>query len=37
VQALANVTMPKPFVLDELLAAVAGCLEAAATPHTLRA
>ena len=29
VQALADVTMPKPFALDELLAAVAGCLEAA--------
>ena len=30
VQALANITMPKPFVLDEFLAAVAGCLEQAA-------
>jgi DNA-binding response OmpR family regulator len=30
VQALANVTVPKPFALDELLAAVAGCVEAAA-------
>ena len=33
VQALANVTMPKPFALDELLTAVAGCMEAAAAPH----
>ena len=31
VRALANVTVPKPFVLDELLAAVAGCVEAAAS------
>ena len=30
VQALANVTVPKPFALDELLAAVAGCVKAAA-------
>jgi two-component system KDP operon response regulator KdpE len=30
VQALANITIPKPFVLDEFLAAVAGCLEQAA-------
>jgi DNA-binding response OmpR family regulator len=37
VQALATVTMPKPFVLDEFLAAVAGCLEQAAAPHTLSA
>jgi len=36
VQALANVTMPKPFVLDEFLAAVAGCLEQA-TPQPLGA
>jgi DNA-binding response OmpR family regulator len=32
VQALADVTVPKPFALDELLAAVAGCV-AAAAPH----
>jgi DNA-binding response OmpR family regulator len=30
VQALANITIPKPFMLDEFLAAVAGCLEQAA-------
>src|SRR5215211_2425798 len=30
VQALANVTVPKPFALDELLAAVAGCVKVAA-------
>jgi two-component system OmpR family response regulator len=30
VQALANVTVPKPFALDELLAAVAGCVKTAA-------
>ena len=35
VQALADATMPKPFALDELLAAVAGCLEAAAASHPL--
>jgi DNA-binding response OmpR family regulator len=35
VQALANATLPKPFVLDEFLAAVAGCVKAAA-PHPLR-
>ncbi|HZA92541.1 MAG TPA: response regulator [Gemmatimonadales bacterium] len=34
VQALADATIPKPFALDELLAAVAGCMEAAAAPHT---
>ena len=33
VQALADVTVPKPFALDEFLAAVAGCVEAGATPH----
>jgi DNA-binding response OmpR family regulator len=36
VQALANITIPKPFVLDEFLAAVAGCLEQA-TPQPLGA
>jgi two-component system, OmpR family, response regulator RpaA len=30
VQALADVTVPKPFALDEFLAAVAGCVKAAA-------
>jgi DNA-binding response OmpR family regulator len=30
VQALADATLPKPFALDELLAAVAGCVKAAA-------
>jgi hypothetical protein len=30
VQALANVIVPKPFTLDALLAAVAGCVNAAA-------
>jgi DNA-binding response OmpR family regulator len=30
VQALANVTVAKPFAIDELLAAVAGCAEASA-------
>ena len=34
VQALANATVPKPFALDELLAAVARCLEAGATSRT---
>jgi two-component system OmpR family response regulator len=29
VQALANVTLPKPFALDQFLAAVAGCVETA--------
>jgi len=33
VQALADVTVPKPFALDELLAAVAGCVQAAAAPR----
>ena len=33
VQALADVTVPKPFALDQLLAAVAGCVEAAAAPR----
>ena len=33
VQALADVTVPKPFALDQFLAAVAGCVEAAAAPH----
>jgi CheY-like chemotaxis protein len=37
VQALANVTVPKPFALDELLAAVAGCVKAAAPSRPLRA
>src|SRR5829696_6259881 len=37
VQALANVTMPKPFALDELLAAVAGCVKAAAPSQPLSA
>jgi DNA-binding response OmpR family regulator len=32
VQALADVTVPKPFALDQFLAAVAGCVEAAAAP-----
>jgi DNA-binding response OmpR family regulator len=32
VQAVADATMPKPFALDEFLAAVAGCLEPAAAP-----
>jgi DNA-binding response OmpR family regulator len=35
VHALANATLPKPFVLDEFLTAVAGCMKAAA-PHPLR-
>ena len=30
VQALADVTVPKPFALEQFLAAVAGCVEAAA-------
>jgi two-component system, OmpR family, response regulator len=33
VQALADATMPKPFALDQFLAAVAGCVHAAAAPH----
>jgi DNA-binding response OmpR family regulator len=33
VQALANVSVPKPFALDQFLAAVAGCVEAAAAPR----
>ena len=33
VQALADVTVPKPFALDQVLAAVAGCVEAAAAPR----
>jgi DNA-binding response OmpR family regulator len=33
VQALADATVPKPFALDQFLAAVAGCMEATATPH----
>ena len=33
VQALADVTVPKPFALDQFLAAVAGCMEAASAPH----
>jgi DNA-binding response OmpR family regulator len=33
VQALADVTVPKPFALDQFLAAVAGCVEAAAAPR----
>ncbi len=37
VQALADVTMPKPFAIDELLAAVAGCVKAAAPSHPLSA
>ncbi len=32
VQALADVTVPKPFALDQFLAAVAGCVQAAAAP-----
>jgi DNA-binding response OmpR family regulator len=37
VQALADVTMPKPFAIDELLAAVAGCVKAAAPSPPLSA
>jgi DNA-binding response OmpR family regulator len=37
VQALADMTMPKPFAIDELLAAVAGCVKAAAPSHPLSA
>ena len=37
VQALADVTMPKPFAIDELLAAVARCVKAAAPAHPLSA
>lgn len=37
VQALADVTMPKPFAIDELLAAVAGCVKGAAPSHPLSA
>jgi DNA-binding response OmpR family regulator len=37
VQALADVTMPKPFAIDELLAAVAGCVKAPAPSHPLSA
>jgi DNA-binding response OmpR family regulator len=33
VQALADGTVPKPFALDQFLAAVAGCMEAAVAPH----
>ena len=33
VQALADATMPKPFALDQLLVAVAGCVEAGAGSH----
>ena len=33
VQALADATVPKPFALDQFLAAVAGCVEASAPPH----
>src|SRR5215213_3121775 len=33
VQALADVTVPKPFALDQFLAAVAGCVKAASAPH----
>jgi DNA-binding response OmpR family regulator len=33
VQALADATVPKPFALDQFLAAVAECVEAAAAPH----
>ena len=32
VQALADVTVPKPFMVDEFLAAVEGCMEAGAAP-----
>ena len=34
VQALADATMPKPFVVDDLLAAVAACLQPVAAPQT---
>jgi two-component system, OmpR family, response regulator len=37
VQALADVTVPKPFVLDELLAAVAACVKTAAPSRRLSA
>ena len=37
VQALADVTVPKPFALDELLAAVAECVKAATPSHPLSA
>jgi CheY-like chemotaxis protein len=33
VEALANATVPKPFALDQFLAAVAGCMEKAAAPR----
>ena len=33
VQALADVTVPKPFALDQFLAAVAGCVKVAVAPH----
>jgi CheY-like chemotaxis protein len=33
VQAMADATVPKPFALDQFLAAVAECVEAAAAPH----
>src|SRR3954451_18549345 len=37
VQALADVTVPKPFALDELLAAMAECVKAATPSHLLSA
>ncbi len=37
VQALANVTVPKPFALDALLAAVASCVKRTAPSHPLGA
>jgi DNA-binding response OmpR family regulator len=33
VQALADVTVPKPFALDQFLAAAAGCVETVAAPR----
>jgi DNA-binding response OmpR family regulator len=33
VEALADATVPKPFALGELLAAVAGCMETAAAAN----
>jgi two-component system phosphate regulon response regulator PhoB len=36
VQALADATVPKPFALGELLAAVAGCMEGAAAANGVR-
>ena len=35
VQALADMTVPKPFALEEFLAAVAGCVKAASPSHRL--